>query len=88
MKMKPEHYEHMRAATVPFDTDEKRAAYIAAGLSTTRYQWDLLRAAELIPWLCDTLYQYLNDSHIQTALNKIVAPLSIIGECKKVEAQQ
>lgn len=88
MKIKPEHYEHMRAAIAPIDTNETRAAYIAAGRNTTQYQWDLLCAAKLMPWLCDTLYPYLNDSHIQTALNKIVAPLSIIGECKKVEAKQ
>ena len=75
MKIKPEHFAHMRATIAPLDTDFHRARYAAAGLSTTRYQWDLLRHAGLMTWLCDTLYAYLDDVHIQTALNKIVAPL-------------
>jgi len=44
-------------------------------LTTTRYQWDIVRHAGLMTWVCDTLYEYLNDTHIQTALNKIVKPL-------------
>lgn len=75
MKMQPQHLEHMRAAIAKFDTDFYRARYAAAGLTTRRYQWDLVRAAGLMPWLCDTLYTYLNDSHIQTALNKLIKPL-------------
>lgn len=75
MKMQPVHFEHMRSSIAKFDTDFHRSRYAAAGLSTTRYQWDLVRAAGLTPWLCETLYSYLNDSHIQTALNKIVEPL-------------
>ena len=76
MKIKPEHLEHMRQAIAKWDTDFYRSRYEAAGLSTTRYQWDLVRAAGLMPWLCDELYSYLNDTHIQTALNKIVKPLN------------
>jgi hypothetical protein len=75
MKIKPEHVEHMRAAIAPFDTSFHRGRYAAAGLSTTRYQWDALRHAGLMPWLCDTLYTYANDTHIQTALNRIIKPL-------------
>lgn len=75
MKMQPQHLEHMRAAIVNFDTEFHRSRYAAAGLSTRRYQWDLVRAAGLMPWLCDTLYTYLNDDHIQTALNKLIKPL-------------
>ena len=75
MKMLPEHYEHMRQAIASVDTPELRSHYIAEKLSTTRYQWDLVRHARLMPWLCDSLYQYLNDTHIQTALNRIVRPL-------------
>lgn len=75
MKIKPEHVEHIRQAVEKHDTAFHRSRYIAAGLSTTRYQWDLIRHAGLMPWLCDTLYQYANDTHIQTALNKVIKPL-------------
>ena len=75
MKIQPQHLEHMRAAFEKLDTPYYRERYAAAGLSTKRYQWDLVRAAGLMPWLCDTLYTYLNDTHIQTALNRLVKPL-------------
>ena len=75
MKMQPEHYIHLRAALTACDTDYHRARYQAARLTARRYQWDLVRYASLMPWLCDTLYSYLSDNHIQTALDKIVRPL-------------
>jgi len=75
MKIKPEHFARLRDAITLHDTDYHRSRYAAAGLSTKRYQWDLLRHAGLMPWLCDTLYTYLDDTHIQTALNKLIKPL-------------
>lgn len=75
MKMQPEHFKHMQKALSVCDTDFYRARYEAANLTTLRYQWDMVRHAGLMSWLCDTLYTYLNDDHIQTALNKIVRPL-------------
>ena len=77
MKIQTQHFEALLLALAMADTPQRRAAYTAAGLSTTRYQWDLLRVAGLMPWLCDTLYSYLNDAHIQTALNKIVPKLEV-----------
>ena len=75
MKMQPEHFNYMSVALAACDTDFYRARYRAAGLTTRRYQWDMVRHAGLMTWLCNTLYIYLNDDHIQTALNKIVKPL-------------
>lgn len=75
MKMTPEHFSHLQHNLLKYDTEFHRSRYIAAGLSTTRYQWDMVRHAGLMSWVCDTLYSYLNDTHIQTALNKIVKPL-------------
>lgn len=75
MKIKPDHLAHLSAALSKIDTDFHRARYAAAGLSTRRYQWDAVRAAGLMPWLCDTLYTYMNDDHIQTALNRVIKPL-------------
>lgn len=57
------------------DTPAGRAAYIANGLSDKRYRWDLCYHAGLTPWICDTIYPYANDTHIDTALRAIVAPL-------------
>lgn len=79
MKIKSEHFDHLRSAITEHDTDFHRSRYAAAGLSTTRYQWDLVRHVGLMPWVCDTLYTYLNDTHIQTALNKIVKPLDNVN---------
>ena len=75
MKMQAEHFDHLRAALTPCDTEFHRSRYQAARLTTRRYQWDMVVQAGLTFWLCDTLYAYLNDNHIQTALNKIVRPL-------------
>jgi len=75
MKIKPEHFEHLRETVSKYNTDFHRSRYVAAGLTTRRFQWDLVRHAGLMPWLCDTLYKYLNDDHIQTALNRIIKPL-------------
>lgn len=34
----------------------------------TRMRWDILRAALPANWVCDNLYPYLNDQHIDSAL--------------------
>ena len=75
MKIQASHYGHLAAAVTPLDTAERRAAYVAAGLSDKRYHWDLTYAAGLTPWICSTLYPYLNDDHIDTALRRIIPPL-------------
>ena len=75
MKITPEHFETMRAAIAPLDTEEHRAQYKSAGLSDKRYRWDLSYAANLTRFFCDTVYKYADDSHIDTALRRIVAPL-------------
>jgi hypothetical protein len=36
-----------------------------------RFRWDLFHVAGLNNYACDTLYTYLNDDHIDTALRKI-----------------
>ena len=75
MKMTPENFKHLSGALIPYDVPHIRSVYKANGLSIKRYQWDLVRKAGVMPWLCDVLYKYLNDDHIQTALNKIIKPL-------------
>lgn len=75
MKIQPEHFEVLKSAIKIHDTEFHRERYKAAGLSDRRYQWDVLRHAGCMPFVCDTLYKYLDDSHIESALRKILKPL-------------
>ena len=74
MKIKPEHFEKLKTdcLQVMHDNPDAKEEYKVAGLSEKRFRWDLLYAAKLSPWICDNLYSYLNDEHIDTALRKIV----------------
>lgn len=49
---------------------QMKAAYKNSGLSDKRLHWDALRQAGLITWVCDNLYSYANDDHIDTALRQ------------------
>jgi hypothetical protein len=48
-----------------------------------RYRWDLFWYAQRVAnpfgpstkWVCDVIYPYANDDHIDTALRSIVKPL-------------
>lgn len=78
MKIKPEHYAKLekgvRAAVEQHP--HSREAYQKAGMSEKRYRWDLLYASQIDGvsgnlWICDALYPYANDDHIDTALRRI-----------------
>lgn len=78
MKIKPEHFEYIKAAIANLDP-EKVAAHKEAlkGDSRVRdldkrFRWDCLHATVPSRWVCDNLYPYMNDDHIDTALRKIV----------------
>jgi hypothetical protein len=75
MKMQTAHFDHIAEKIAALDTPALRAAYRDAGLSLKRYQWDVTWKAGLSAYICNTLYPYLNDDHIQTALNRIVSEL-------------
>jgi hypothetical protein len=75
MKMQSAHFDHIAEQIAALDTPALRAAYRDAGLSLKRYQWDVTWKAGLSAYICNTLYPYLNDDHIQTALNRIVSEL-------------
>ena len=72
MKMQTAHFNHIAEKIAALDTPALRAAYKDAGLSLKRYQWDITYQVGLTAYICDTLYPYLNDDHIQTALNRII----------------
>jgi hypothetical protein len=78
MKVKPEHYEHMRAAMASIPA-EKVAAHREALKSDPRVRdldmrlrWDVLHATVPSAWICDNIYPYANDTHIDTALKRIM----------------
>lgn len=67
MKIKQEHYDHMRNSMQPI----MDAIPQPEGMSGKMYRWGVARRAGLITYMCDTLYSYLNDDHIDTALRHI-----------------
>lgn len=81
MKMKPEHYEYLKSAMLKKLTttsEEDIKGYWVAVRSDHRVKdlgkrsrWDLMYAANLTTFVCDTLYKYLDDTHIDTALKSI-----------------
>jgi len=75
MKIKPEDYAFLRDALNAANNEYTRANYRKQSNSLRGYQWYLVRGAGLLPFVCDTLYQYLDDTHIQTALNRIIPEL-------------
>lgn len=74
MKIKQKDFDYMRAKCeivlkmFPNAWDQ----YSAEGKSIMRFRWDVARQANLIPFFCDTIYKYANDTHIETALKKIM----------------
>lgn len=50
-------------------------SYQQRKLTPKRWRWDLLwyATAKILPkhWICDTLYPYMNDTHIDNALRFI-----------------
>lgn len=72
MKMQTVHFDYIAEKIAALDSPYLRGVYRNAGLSLKRYQWDMTWKAGLSAYICDTLYPYLNDDHIQTALNRII----------------
>lgn len=84
MKMTPIHFETLRAALAPVVTGERFAAHCEALKADPRVKdlgkrarWDALyavsRTSALPQGFMSSLYAYLNDDHIDTALRSIVA---------------
>lgn len=85
MKIKPEHYLEMRLAIEGIAS--KLAAHREFLLSPKnprppkdidmRLRWDAISFAKGDKWICDNLYPYANDDHIDTALRKIMAEIEV-----------
>lgn len=75
MKMKPEHYQHLKTAITALPLEKVKADLRndpRVKDFDKRLRWDLMYAAKLSDWACETLYPYLNDDHIDTALKAIM----------------
>ena len=71
VKIANQHYDHMKNMIQPLMVKVPYSVYQNKGLSGKRYRWDIARAAGLMAFICDELYVYLNDEHIDTALRNI-----------------
>ena len=71
MKITPTDYKYMADKMAPVMAEHPFAQSAESGFSGKRWRWDAARAAGLIPFFCDTLYKYCDDSHIDTALRAI-----------------
>lgn len=74
LKIRLAHYAHMKQEILALGIDFKRVhqQYLDQGRSEKRFRWDIARLAGLIPYMCNTLYHYLNDDHIDSALRQIL----------------
>jgi O-methyltransferase involved in polyketide biosynthesis len=82
MKIIPAHFEYMKveiSKALRHKSIEDCREFLRSDLRVKdlekRLRWDLLHAAGLTPWICKNLYGYVDDSHIDTALKRIVAEL-------------
>ncbi len=79
MKIRPEHYQHMleaMRATLAEYPQASWSAYNAAGRSAMVHRWDLCHLADLTKFICDNIYSYANDTHIDTALRSIIKEIT------------
>jgi hypothetical protein len=82
MKITKEHYEKLEMAIKNKHNDtlanhtHNYSQYLRFGHTNKRIAWDLVHASGMTPFVCDTLYKYLNDTHIETAIVDIWKKIS------------
>lgn len=81
MKVRPDHYQKMleNLRAVDKATIIQHARVVLHSGKFKDYQkcmrWHMVRLACLTPFIADTLYQYCNDDHIDTALRQAMLEL-------------
>jgi hypothetical protein len=82
MKITQQHFDHMKSAIALIWTREKHDAHrqfiVNEGKAKDvekrlRHDWSYF--AKLSPWICDNLYAYADDTHIDTALKRAIKEL-------------
>lgn len=81
MKILSHHYAYMKAAiqTIAADIPAMRLAIAAEGKAkdvNKRLRWDCSYRAIGAKWICDNIYPYANDDHIDTALRSIMQEIA------------
>jgi hypothetical protein len=84
MRILPEHAARMEAGirAAIATAGPARIAEHKASVSPERFRWDLLYAAGLTRFVCDELYPYANDAHIDTALRHVMARIQAAPDGK------
>lgn len=75
LKIKSEDLKKLKELVTPLDTPERRKEYVDKGLSDKRYRWDLTYTKACTEFICQVLYKYLDDNHIDSALRSIITPI-------------
>ena len=82
MKIQPAHFTYVekaiRGAISDKPLDELQARYRTQKLTPKRFRWDALYAATLSHWICDNLYPYMNDDHLDTALRQVMRNMDLL----------
>ena len=77
MKIKPAHYAHMKAEIGALSDEEKALCRPIEPNKEKLFRWNLCYRAGLTRYICDNVYSYADDTHIDTALRNIVKELSL-----------
>ncbi len=80
MKIKAEHLQHLKDKILPNITEEIKHSYETGAFPRsdrvkdlqTRFNCDLVYMFVGSAWICDNLYSYMNDTHLNSALNSFV----------------
>lgn len=86
MKIKPEHYDYIKHAIANIDSIAliaHKQRVIESGKYkkfAARIMNDCLYFAVGSQWVCDNLYPYIDDTHVQTALRRINKELKLVTE--------
>jgi hypothetical protein len=75
MKIKPEHLAELRRLVATYDNNACRQEARSMRWSPARYHYWLCGKPLVLDFICHTLYQYLQDAHIDTAMRRIIPTL-------------
>ena len=82
MKIKPEHYAHIKSIIESMPRDKLLAHKESLKHDPSVKNLDLRFRNDLIfavpaRWICDNLYPYMDDTHLDTALRSITKELGL-----------
>ena len=92
MKIKKEHFEYMKSKIEEnvdgYGYQFYKRRIVKEGKAkdlAKRARWDLSHAYIGSMWICENLYSYCDDNHIDTALRRIVSDLGFEGNNWEIE---